>query len=88
MDPITSPEVLLNKKIDKASHLATLTNRFLTTLNNIKKWNQLDHLVGEDRLKHHVSNIIEYTFYFRQKLITEQEIETLVKFLQEGKNPK
>jgi len=68
------------------SHLTTLVNRFLTTLENIKQWNQLDNLVGEARLKHNLSNIIEYTFHYRQKLITAQEVETLVQILEEGGN--
>ena len=72
----------------QTSHLTTLVNRFLITLDNIKRWNQLDNLVGEARLRHHLSNIIEYTFYFRQKLVTEQEVETLVKILEEGENPR
>ena len=68
------------------SHLTTLVNRFLTALENIKQWNQLDNLVGEARLKHNLSNIIEYTFHYRQKLITAQEVETLVQILEEGGN--
>lgn len=67
------------------SHLTTLVKRFLTTLENIKCWNQLDKLIGEDRLKHNVSNIIEYTF-FLQKLVTEQEVETLTQTLEERVN--
>jgi len=74
-------------KKTQSSHLTTLVNRFLTTLENTKHWNQLDNLIGETRLKHHLSNIIEYTFYFRQKQVTEQEVETLVQIL-EGGNPK
>jgi len=75
-------------KKTQSSHLTTLVNRFLTTLENTKHWNQLDNLIGETRLKHHLSNIIEYTFYLRQKQVTEQEVETLVQILEEGGNPK
>jgi hypothetical protein len=69
-----------------SSHLTTLVERFLRTLDNMKDWNQLDNLVGESRLKHNISNIIEYTFHYRQKLITAQEVETLVQILEEGGN--
>jgi hypothetical protein len=68
------------------SHLTTLVNRFLTALENIKQWNQLDNLVGEARLKHNLSNIIEYTFYYHKKWVTPQEVETLVQILEEGGN--
>jgi hypothetical protein len=70
----------------ETSHLTTLVNRFLTTLENVKHWNQLNNIVGEARLRHHLSNIIEYTFYYHKKLVTEQEVETLVQFLEEGGN--
>lgn len=70
----------------RTSHLTTLVNRFFTTLENTKRWNQLDNLVGEARLKHNLSNIIEYTFYYHQKLITEQEGETLIQMLEKGGN--
>jgi len=70
----------------EASHLTTLVNRFLTALENIKHWNQLDNIIGETRLRHHLSNIIEYTFYYHKKLVTQQEVETLVQILEEGGN--
>jgi hypothetical protein len=83
MDPMTNKS-LSNKT--ETSHLTTLVNRFLTTLENVKHWNQLNNIVGEARLRHHLSNIIEYTFYYHKKLVTEQEVETLVQFLEEGGN--
>jgi hypothetical protein len=70
----------------ETSHLTTLVNRFLTTLENVKHWNQLNNIVGKARLRHHLSNIIEYTFYYHKKLVTEQEVETPVQFLEEGGN--
>jgi hypothetical protein len=83
MDPMTNKN-LSNKT--EASHLTTLVNRFLTALENIKHWNQLDNIIGEARLRHHLSNIIEYTFYYHKKLVTQQEVETLVQILEEGGN--
>jgi len=64
------------------SHLTTLVNRFLRTLENVKSWNQLDSLKGEARLRHHLSNIIEYTFHFHRQQITEQEVEKLIYLLE------
>jgi len=72
----------------QTSHLTTLVNRFLTTLYNMKVWNQIDSFKGEAKLRHHLSNIIEYTFYYHQRLVTEQEVETLVQILEEGGNRK
>ena len=66
------------------SHLTTLVSRFLRTLENVKSWNQLDSLKGEAELRHHLSNIIEYTFYFHKQKITEQEVEKLVHLLEKG----
>jgi len=99
MDPMTHPHRILAKKQEpkpakledscvQTSHLTTLVSRFLTTLNDIKRWNQIDNLVGDVRLRHQLSNIIEYTFYYHQKLVTEQEVETLVQILEEGGNRK
>jgi len=93
---MTPPHRILAKKQEpkhakldsrvQTSHLTTLVSRFLTTLNDIKRWNQIDNLVGEVRLRHQISNIIEYTFYYHQKLVTEQEVEALVQILEEGGN--
>jgi len=66
------------------SHLTTLVSRFLTTLENMKSWNQLDSLKGETELKHHVCSIIEYTFYFHKQKITEREVEKLIHLLEKG----
>jgi len=68
------------------SHLTTLVDRFLRTLENMKDWNHIDNSVGEARLKHHLSNIIEYTFYYHKKWVTPQEVETLVQILEKGGN--
>ena len=83
------PKVFLIKTSDKnllthanTSHLTTLVNRFLKTLQNMKFWNQLDRLKGEAELRRHVCNIIEYTFYFHKQQITEQEVEKLVHLLE------
>lgn len=89
-----NPTVFLIKTSDKnsqthakTSHLTTLVNRFLRTLENVKSWNQLDSLKGETKLRHHLSNIIEYTFYFHKQQITEQEVEKLIHLLEkEGTN--
>ncbi len=85
------PTVFLIKTLNKnpqiyatASHLTTLVNRFLTTLQNMKSWNQLNSLKGETHLKRHLSNIIEYTFYFHKNQITEQEVENLIHLLEKG----
>lgn len=51
---------------------------------NVKSWNQLDTLKGEAELRHHLSNIIEYTFYFHKQKITEQEVEQLIHLLEKG----
>jgi hypothetical protein len=69
-----------------SSHLTTLVERFLRTLENVKDWNHLDNLVGEARLIQYLSNIIEYTFYYHKKWITPQEVETLVQILEKGGN--
>jgi hypothetical protein len=69
-----------------SSHLTTLLERFLRTLDNMKDWNHLNNLVGEARLKHNLSNIIEYTFYYHKKKVTTQEVETLVQILEKGGN--
>lgn len=52
------------------SHLTTLVNRFLATLENMRRWNyglqrisENTPLEGEKELKHHLANIIEYVFY-------------------------
>jgi len=66
------------------SHLTTLVNRFLQTLENMKAWNQLENLKGEVNLKHQVCNIIEYTFYFHKQQVTEQEVEKLIHLLEKG----
>jgi len=63
---------------DKPSHLTTLVNRFLRTLENVKSWNGLDSLKGEAELRRHLANMIEYTFYFHKRRITEKEVEQLV----------
>ena len=70
-----------------ASQLTTLVARFLRALENVKCWNQLDSLRGEAELKHHLCNIIEYTFYFHKQQITEQEVEQLVELLERGGKP-
>ena len=51
------------------SHLTTLVNRFLATLENMRRWNyglqrisENTALEGENELKHYLANIIEYTF--------------------------
>ncbi|MFQ5836566.1 MAG: hypothetical protein ACE5HG_01810 [Candidatus Bathyarchaeia archaeon] len=84
-----NPTVFLIKKSDKnphtyanTSHLTTLVSRFLKTLQNMKFWNQLDTLKGEAKLRHHLSNIMEYTFYFHKQQITEQEVEKLIHLLE------
>ena len=64
------------------SHLSTLVRRFLRTLDAMKTWNQLNALEGEAELKHHLCNIIEYTFYYHKRQITEQEVEQLVNLLE------
>jgi hypothetical protein len=64
------------------SHLTTLVHRFLETLENVKAWNQLQHMKGEAELRHHVSNIIECTFYFHKQHITEHEVEKLTQILE------
>lgn len=66
------------------SHLTTLVHRFLQTLAKMKSWNQLSSLKGEAELKHHLCNIIEYTFHFHKQQITEQEMEQLVDLLEKG----
>ena len=66
------------------SHLTTLVIRFLRTLENVKSWNQLDCLKGEAKLRHHLCNIIEYTFHFHRQQVTEQEVEKLMQLLEEG----
>ena len=66
------------------SHLSTLVSRFLRTLEAMKAWNQPDSLKGEAELKHHLCNIIEYTFYYHKQQITEQEVEQLVDLLEKG----
>lgn len=66
------------------SHLTTLVSRFLRTLENVKSLNQLDSLKGEAELKHHVCNIMEYTFYFHRQQVTEREVENLIQLLEEG----
>lgn len=63
------------------SHLTTLVHRFLQTLADMKSWNQTRSLKGEAELKHHLSNIIEYTFHYHKQQITEQEVEQLVDLL-------
>lgn len=66
------------------SHLTTLVHRFLQTLENMKSWNRLESLEGEPELRHQLSNIIEYTFYFHRQQITEQEVERLIHLLEKG----
>jgi hypothetical protein len=85
------PTVFLIKASDEnpqphtdTSHLTTLVSRFLRTLENVKSWNQLDSLKGEAKLRHHVCNIIEYTFHFHRQQVTEQEVEKLMQLLEEG----
>jgi len=68
----------------RVSHLTTLASRFLRTLEDMKSWNKLDSLKGENELRRHLSNIIEYTFYFHRKQITIQEIESIVRLLEKG----
>jgi hypothetical protein len=68
----------------KPSHLSLLVGRFLRTLEDMKAWNQLKALKGAAQLKHYVSSIIEYTFYFHKQQITEQEVEQLVDLLEKG----
>jgi len=67
-----------------SSHLSTLVSRFLSTIENVKLWNQLNELKGETELRHHVSNIIEYTFFFHSRAVSEQEVENLVHLLEKG----
>jgi hypothetical protein len=62
--------------------------RFLRALESVKRWNQLDSLVGEAELKRHLCNIIEYTFYFHRQQITEQELEHVVYLLENGGEPR
>lgn len=84
-----TPTVFLIKKRQpqtKTTHLTTLVNRFLRTLENLKVWNQLDNIDGERKLRHHVSNIIEYTFYIHKQQVTEEEVEKLTHLLEEGGN--
>lgn len=89
-----NPTVFLIKTSDKnslthanTSHLTTLVSRFLKTLQNMKSWNQLDTLKGEVKLRHHLSNIMEYTFHFHKQHVTEQEVEKLIHILEkEGPN--
>ena len=69
---------------NNTSHLTTLVSRFLRTLQNMKPWNQLDSLKGEAKLRHHVCNIIEYTFHFHKQQVAEQEVEKLMQLLEEG----
>lgn len=64
------------------SHLTTLVDRFLSTLDNVKTWNHLRNLVGEAELRRHLSNIIEYTFYFHKDQVSEQEVENLMRLLE------
>lgn len=53
----------------------------------VKFWNQLDTLKGEVKLRHHLSNIMEYTFHFHKQHVTEQEEEKLIHILEkEGPN--
>ena len=85
------PTVFLIKTCNKnpqphnnTSHLTTLVSRFLRTLQNMKPWNQLDSLKGEAKLRHHVCNIIEYTFHFHKQQVAEQEVEKLMQLLEEG----
>jgi len=66
------------------SHLSTLVNRLLRTIEHMKIWNQLVELRGEDELRHHVSNIIEYTFFLHSRAVSEQEVENLVHLLEKG----
>lgn len=66
------------------SHLTTLVHRFLQILQSIRTWNQLDSLKGEAEVRHQLSNIIEYTFYFHKQQITEQEVEQLIQLLEKG----
>ena len=66
------------------SHLTTIVSRFLRTLQNMKSWNQLESLKGEAELRHHLCNIIEYTFYFHKQQVTEQEVEKLIHLLENG----
>ena len=68
----------------KPSHLSTLVGRFLRTLEDMKAWNHLKGLKGEAQLKQHISNIIEYTFYYHKQHVTEQEVEQLVDLLEKG----
>lgn len=66
------------------SHLTTLVHRFLQTPANMRPWNPLDSLIGAAELKHHLCNIIEYTFYFHKQQVTGQEVEQLVDLLEKG----
>ena len=52
----------------EVSHLTTLVSRLLRSIENVKSWNQLDDLKGETELRHHVSNIIEYTFFLHSQV--------------------
>lgn len=74
-------EFLRTSCMRTTSHLATLVDRFLRTLENMKLWNQLASVKGEAQLRHHLSNIIEYTFYIHRQQVTEGEVEELVQLL-------
>jgi hypothetical protein len=52
----------------------------------MKDWNHIDNLAGENKLKHYLSNIIEYTSYYHKNRVTPQEVETLVQILEKGGN--
>ena len=75
--PDRNPQTVFNP-----SHLSTLVSRFLRTLEDMKAWNDLEGLRGEAQLRQHLSNIIEYTFYYHTQQIAEQEVERLVDLLQ------
>ena len=75
--PDRNPQTVFNP-----SHLSTLVSRFLRTLEDLKTWNHLEGLRGEAQLRQHLSNIIEYTFYYHTQQIADQEVERLVDLLQ------
>ena len=78
---IPTPHSNLQPQVS-TSHLSTLVRRFLRTLDAMKAWNQLDRLKGDAELKHHLCNIIEYTFHFHKQQITEEEVEQLIDLLE------
>jgi hypothetical protein len=58
------------------SHLSTLTERFIVSLEN------KDETFGEDELKFRLADIIEYVYYFH-KLIKKEELNELLNDLKQ-----